>query len=237
MQNENAILIFSRPPYIHRSHGDEPFASLPWDDLDALFSAFVGDLLETSANVPGADIFFFKTPGEPTDEFLFPLREKILFRDLQGESPADHIRHAVENVFAEHYQRAVVLLDNQPHLTAKYFKKMFDQLTYEEDCVVASPTIDGKCFLVGMKSDLSSLFDPTDADPLKKPMELMRRLCVIDGVLFLTPQGYLLDSGYNIARLKNALEAPGIPDEDYPRRTAEIFKKFTKKYKMKYTMP
>jgi hypothetical protein len=237
MQKENAILIFSRPPYIHRSRGDEPFASLPWDDLDALFSAFVGDLLETASKVPGADAFFFKHPKESMDEFLYPLREKIRFRGLQGDSPAEHIRHAVEHVFAEGYQRVVVLLDNQPHLTVKYFKKMFDQLKYEDECIVASPTVDGKCLLVGMKSDYSAVFDPADIDPLKKPMELLRRLCAVNGVLFLTHQSYLLDTGYNIARLKKTLEAPGIPDEDSPFRTAEIFKKFTKKYKMKYSMP
>ena len=236
MTRQNAIIVFSKPPYISRTDSSEPYASLPWDDLDALFSSFIVDILDHACSVPDADVLFYRNPSEPLDEYLYPLREKITFCDLQGETFAEQVYAAVEKTFADGYSRVIVLLDNHPTLSSKFFGRVFEQLKYEDDCVVVGPTVEGKCFLVGMKGNSSEVFHCTDEDPVTKPFVLLERLCRLEGVLFLTQQRYVLDSGFNLARLKDELVSPGVRAKEFPKRTYEIFKSFDKKYRLKYSL-
>ncbi len=230
----NAILVFEKQPSIHRSHGAEPFAALPWDDLDALFTAFVADLLGNAAKVAKADVLFYRNPASAVDEYLYQLEDRITIRESNGPSFSSQVCHAAQDAFAGGYQRIVTVLDNQPTLSPRLFSRLFEQLKYEHECFVVGPTAEGKCYLIGMKADHSEIFSPTGADPLVSPHELLRRLCQIPGELFLSPLRYLLDTGYNLERLFQELEAMEARGTSFPLRTYEMFKKFDRKYRTRY---
>lgn len=230
----NAILVFEKQPFIHRSHGHEPFAALPWDDLDALFTAFVSDLLGNASKVAKTDVLFYKNPAMAVDEFLYQLGDRVTLCESNGASFSARVSHGVQDAFTRGYQRILVVLDNQPTLSPRIFGRLLDQLNYEHECLVVGPTTEGTYYLIGMKADQSEIFNVSGTDPLASPHELLRRLCRVPGELFLAPTRYLLDTGYNLERLYLELEATEMRDTSFPLRTYEIFKKFDRKYRTKY---
>ena len=233
MGRQNAILIFSKSPHISRTDSSEPYASLPWGAIDTLFSAFLVDVLTHACDVQEADVLLYRNQAEPLDEFLTPLRERIVFGELADGKFSEQVHAAVDKTFGDGYKRVVAVLDNHPTISAKMFERMFAQLEYEDDCVVLGPTIEGKSFLIGVKANYGHLFDASTVDPLERQYVLLQRLCQLDAVLFLTEQRYLLDSGFSLARLREEL-ALSPAAESAAARTYEVFKGFDKKYRMKY---
>ena len=236
MHHNKAILLFSKVPQINRSNRDEPFAALPWDDLDTLFTAMLGDVAEIACHVDFADVFLYRDGAELSDDILSHLRTRIEVCDLPPGSFSEQVQQAVENAFAQHYDRVVVVLDNHPLMTSTLLRNIFYQLEYEDDCIVLGPTVEGKCFLLGMKSNYSLLFSPEDGDPLINSNLLMSRLCATNVVLFPMPISYSLDSGFNLARLKQDVEMLVGAEAVFPHRTYELFKVLDKKYRTKKTL-
>ncbi len=236
MSSQNAIIVFSKPPHISRTDSSEPYASLPWDDVDKLFSAFLVDIIQSACRVPDTDVLFYRDPSEPLDEYLYPLRDKITFCNLEGGTFTEQVQSAVEKTFANGYSRVIVVLDNHPTLSAKAFMRIFEQLKYEDECVVLGPTIEGKTFLIGLKANQSQIFDEAEGDPLEQQFVLLERICQLEAVLFLIQQKYLLNSGFGIARLREELESAEVQESGVADRTYEVFKSFDKKYRMKHSL-
>ena len=132
----------------------------------------------------------------------------------------------MEQARAGHYQKIVVILEHHPFITSHLLARVFDQLTYEDDCLVVGPTTDGRCYLVGMKANHADLFEPAGADPMGKADVLLRRICSKEAVLFPIAPLAPLDTGYSIAAL---IDAPEVPE-----RTSESLKKIGKKYRVKH---
>jgi hypothetical protein len=234
--NQNAILIFARDLQLERSHGEEPFASLPWDALDLLASAILTDLLENALRVTKADVLLFRNPERRVDEALLRFHSEVGFRDSHAPVFGTMVQVAVQEAFDEGYQRVIAVLDNQPTYTARMFQRLFSQLGYEHECLVVGPTVEGRCYLVGMKSDYHDLFDSQEFDPIARPYELLKRACALPCELFLGHERYLLETGYNLEKLKLELGIPGVRDTGYPYLTSEVFRQFEKKYRMKYSL-
>jgi len=233
MHQKNALLIFSKTPQIARDTSCEPFSALPWEDLDALYTACVGDVVKNAASLPDVDIFLHRDRHELSDDFFAPFRQRIRLLDLTGAPLADQIQRAVDDVFVNGYHRVVVLLDNHPLLTQRFLRTIFDQLGYEDDCFVVGPTMEGKCYFIGMNMNHSGVFDTGAGDPLQKPNLLMKKLCSTEALLFVTGTTYNLDSAVNLMKLKNEIETLDRGTPEFPSRTSEIFKMFDKKYKLK----
>jgi uncharacterized protein DUF2064 len=233
MRKQNAILLFSKPPRISRTNLDEPYAKLPWEDLDALFTGLLGDLLEQACRLKDVDVLLFRKQSELSDDFLLPFQNRVKRLDEVHGSFGENVQHAVDQAFAGQYHRIVVLIDNHPVMDAPFLARVVQQLSYEDDCVVVAPSLAGTCLLVGMKSNHASLFEKTDHDPLAKPYLLLKRLCRLDTMLFLTEPTYSLDSGFSLARLKSELDAADGSSPDFPRRTYEMFRTFDRKYPVK----
>ena len=233
MQCRKAIALFSRVPQINRSNRDEPYASLTWEDLDTLFTAMLGDVVERVCSADVADVFLYRDEKELSDDIFTRVRAKIEMCDLPKGAYAEQIQQVIENIFAQHYDRIVVVLDNNPLTSQDLFKNVFHQLEYEDDCLVYGPTLEGKCYLMGMKSNHSLLFTMEEGDPMGTPDLLMGRLCKSNAFLFPTRLTYSLDSGFNLARLKLDIEKSAGVDAVFPHRTHDLFKMLDKKYKTK----
>jgi hypothetical protein len=231
MRQNTAVVIFSRTPQLARKNADEPYAALPWDDVDALFTALLADSLENACRMNDADLLLFRDEEEFSEEFLEPFKGKVRCHDLVSGSFSLAVHHAIETAFSEHYHRVLLLLDNNPVGIPARLRRMLDQLGQEDDCVVVSPTLEGKCAAIAMKANHSWVFDPAEADPLAKPHLLMQRLCTLPTIVIPTPVSYLLDSGSNLARFRAELDGLGQPEEGFPRRAYEMFRSFDKKYK------
>lgn len=235
MRQTTAILLFLRPAQLARRRADEPYAALPWEDVDALFTAVLGDVIQNACQVPGADVILYRNPSELSDDFLAPFGQRVRCCDIGEESLSQEVCRAIDLTFAEHYHRVIAIIDNHPAYSPSLLRKMIDQLGCEDDCVVLNPTIEGRCSVVGMKLNHSWIFDAAEGDPLASPHLLMERLCKLNAVLIPAPPSYLLNTGTHLARLKSELEALPERTPDFPRRTFEIFKMLDKKYKLRRT--
>jgi hypothetical protein len=234
-RESNAIIIGARSVKLDRSRPNEPYVSLPWEDLDALYGAMVADLLQHACHYGEASVHFYRNPAEFSNDFLAPFRSTVQCFDLFGDSPAELFHHAIDTAFAARYSRVVAVIDNHPLLNPRFFKRVFDLLTYEDDCIVVGPTAEGRCSFVGMKSNYSWIFERLEhlPDPITTPYAVLGRICETDALVFPTSTRYVLDSGFGLARLRSELETMSASAEDFPRRTQEIFRMFDKKYRVK----
>ncbi len=232
MQNKKAIAVFSRVPQLRRYSADEPYAALPWEDLDMLFTAMLGDLVEIVCQSGIGDVFVFRDGKLMSDDIFSRFRGKIQIRDLPQGSFAEQVQQVIDAIFAQRYERVLLVLENNPLLPLATVRSVFQQLEYEDDCVIYGPTTDGKCSFLAVKSNYGSLFAADGGDPFGSADVLVRRLCQVNAVLFPTPVAYALDSGFNLSQLRADIE--NVSREDvYPHRTLEVFKQFDKKYKFK----
>src|SRR5689334_15612401 len=191
---ENALLLFCRTPTIARDNMASPFATLPWEDLDVLFTAFAGDLLMTARRIEATDILVYRNAEQLSDDYFLPFRAMVRLMDLDDRPFAAQVESALDHAFRANYTRVVAVIDNRPTLGAATLRAAFNQLGYEDDCTVVMPTRDGKCVLIGLKSNHSRLFDPGKADPVERPHVLLQRLCALETQLFLLPAEEPLDS-------------------------------------------
>jgi glycosyltransferase A (GT-A) superfamily protein (DUF2064 family) len=230
-QQRNALLVFAREPSIKRGSLNEPFVALTWEDLNQLFTALLADIVESAFHLGNTDVLFYRNLSTIPDELLRPYRKRLQSFHVYEANPAVQIQHAIEHAFAQQYQRVIVVLENHPVLRPAFLSRMFEQLDYEDDCVVVGPAEEGKCVFLGMKANHSALFDATGSDPVARPSALMQRLCAVNTMLFLARPGYVLDSDVNLFRLKQELDAGARGGEGFPRRTYQVFKSFERKYK------
>ena len=93
--------------------------------------------------------------------------------------------------------------------------------------------LEGKFYIVGMKTNHHQLFDTTAGDPIAKPGLLMERVCDLEVVLFPTKLTYSMGIVQGISRLKQDIESLVVLKAEYPRRTYDAFKMLDKKYKVK----
>jgi len=228
---QNAVIIFARTPQINRSNPDEPYAALPWEDLDSLFTAILGDLIEHTCRAGDLDVLLYRNPLEFSDEFLQPFRSCVRCFEMQESSVMTQVPGAIEHAFTMHYSRVVVLLENHPLIGSALLAGVLGQLSCEDDCIVIGPTPTGSVYLLGVKSNHPALFRDEEPDILSKPERFLRSACKENSLLFPIPSQYPLDSGSHLARVRMEIETMPESDADFPSRTSAMFKSFDKKYK------
>jgi hypothetical protein len=232
-QNSNVLILFCRTPSISQENGETQFSGLPWNDVDALFTAFVGDLLMTASHLEGTDVFVYRKPSDISDDFFIPFRHMIQLVEVTDRPFADQVERAIDSAFRMNYNHVVVLLDNDPSLKANFLRTVYDYLGYEDDCVVLCPTREGRSILIGMKTNHSKIFDSAKGDPILRPHLLLQRLCAINTHIFLTRTGRSLDSGESIRALKEKIAHIDRSSNYFPAQSNKVFTMLEKKYSRK----
>jgi glycosyltransferase A (GT-A) superfamily protein (DUF2064 family) len=232
MIQRDALIVFFRTPQIDRSNPEDTFSALPWEDIDFLFSAMTSDLIRTVSQLTTFDLLVYRNQAEVSDDFFFPYHQRLKLLDLEPASPAEQIRQGTEHAYTLGYQSVVVLLQNHPFISKKIITDVFNQLGYEDDCFVVGPTVDNRCFLVGMKMNHSAVFDIGGGnDPLKQEL-LMKNICQTDSMIFLLPPIIPLDHAGYLMNLMKHMESVDKMAPEYPSKTATAFKTLQKKYKL-----
>jgi hypothetical protein len=231
---DNALLIFARTPKVLvRAAVDDPLAALPWEDIDMLFTAMVGDVVRNASQLNHTDILVYRNPAEYSDDYFLPFRSRLQLIDLADGPLTEQIQAAVDAAFRQGYHRVVALLDNNPMITTATLSGAFDHLRYEDDCLVVGPTPEGKYSLLGMKTNHSEILDSSESDPVSVPDRLLERCCSLESMIFPTPTAYFLDTTVNLGRLKRDIEALDRSYPDYPSKTSEVMRIFDRKYKVR----
>jgi len=229
-RNHNALILFCRTPGITRARIDSDYAALPWNDLHALFSAFLADLLMTASHLEATDVLVYRDPAEWSVEEFLPFRQMMNLFDLPGGGFCNQVGRAINQAFTQEYGRVVAVLENDPTISAAFLAGLFNQLGYEDDCVVLTPTREGKPAIIGFKANHTKVFDPVEGDPLAKPDLLLSRLCALDAHLFLTKTSDSLENGTALEHLGRTLRALDQTMPSFPGRSAGAFAALGRKY-------
>lgn len=231
MPHSNALIVFSGIGNIDRSNMNDPFSALPWEDLDALYTALVLDMMHNVSLLRDVDIIFYRNQPEFSDDFLLPFKQKIIPRDLDNSPLSNQLQQAIEDAFGMNYQRVVLVLDNNPCLAPKIISKVFDQLGFDDDCVVFGQTFESNFFLIGMKTNHCNVFSRNEINPMKGHQNVLRQLCEIPAMFFILNPIMSLNSGFNLLKLRRTMEAANKFDAEFPNKTFGIFRMLEKKYR------
>jgi hypothetical protein len=231
-KNQDAVLLFARTPQIARSAADEPFAALPWEDLDAIFHACLGDIVNRATGVPDVDVLVYRDERYlPAAKFSRP-PEMVRVLDMPAGDFAPAVGQAVEHAFHEYYHRVVVVLENNPLLTAAAISRALDMLGTEDDAVVVLPAHTGGACLLALKANHPSLF-PKALSPGGGPEGILGKLCQLDAQLYPTEPLFLVDSPAMIDELRRRISALDPAGPDFPALTSGVFRQLEKKYRLK----
>ncbi len=233
MKSQNAILLFARTPEIARSAGGGPFAALPWEDLDSVFHACVGDVLQVAAAVPDTDIILYRSARFPEEKLLQGAGNGIRQVAMPSEELGECVQQAVESAFLEYYHRVTVVVENNPLVGRALFGRVADQLGVEDDCAVVTPADDDRPVLVALKASYPSLFFGKGGSVLGKPSGWLARLCELDVMVFPTRPLFMIDSTDNISRLRESVATMDPAAADFPKKTGAAFRTLEKKYRWK----
>lgn len=233
MSHKDALILFFRIPEIDRGGPDNPFASVAWDDFNALYSAMFGDLFRVSCQLTDVDILVYRNADEISDDFFLPYQHKIRLMPLNEAPVNDQMQQALMEAFQNKYQKVVLFLENNPLISHNLIKRVFSQLGFEDDCIVVGPTHEGKCYLLGMKSYHDSILRSQNGDPLAKANALMKNICGTSAAVFPLEPEYSYDVSANLIDLRRKMDVLNKGSIEYPSRTHDIFKLFDKKYKLR----
>ncbi len=231
MRNSNAIIINTSSVGFERNNPDDPLTALPWDDIDLIYTAMLGDTLRGLSRVGDVDVFVYRNEKEISDDFFLPYHQFTQVFNLTEEPLGEQLRQAVEDAFAKNYQRVMVMLENNPTLSSRYLRNVFNQLEYDDDCIVIGPTYENRFHLIAMKSDLSEIFGTFDGDPLKDHEIMLKKICKHNVVLFILNPIHSIFFGKNIINMRRKIELSDSSSIDFPSKTSSIFKLLDKKYR------
>jgi len=235
MKNPNAVIVFARTPEITRSVADEPFAALPWDDLDAIFHACLRDIVDRAAGIPAVDVIVYRNERYLPAAKMSPPGENIRMLDMPDGEYDRVVGQAGENAFLEYYHRVVVVLENNPLVGTGLIRRAFDLLGTEDDAVVVTPAADGRAAMLALKANHPSVFRP-GAFPSAKGEGIMSRLCALDVHIYpTTPTApiFAVDSPGTIDRLRRYVAGMDPSDPSFPKQTSGVFRSLEKKYRLK----
>ncbi len=237
MKHPNAIILFARTPELTRSAGSEPFAALPWDDLDSIFHACAGDLVQAAAAVGETDVLVYRGATFPVERLMVSGGNGIRQFEM-GPVPFDEcVQQAVENAFLEYYHRVTVVVENNPLIGRDAFRTANEQLGVEDDCAVITPAEDDRVVLVALKANYPSLFVGKGGSSDGRSSGLLSRLCELDALVFPTQPSFTLGTTANIERLRGELSLRDPGSTDFPKRTSAVFRSLEKKYRWKKAQP
>jgi hypothetical protein len=225
------IIIFAKPPELQRSSADEPYAALPWDDLDLLSVAIVEDMIERACQVHAAEIVLLCHAARPSDEFLHTFEGRVRCIELAEKNVPVSYSFLSEYLSSQPYQRLVIIFENYPLLSPQLLMRTFAHLGSEEEKIILGQTYEGHCFYLGIRTPYHSFFPDAAQEILNKPYGMLSHVCKQNAIVCPTQPIIPLNSGYNLALLREIIGGMDEGDPVYPKHTAAVFKLFDKKYR------
>ena len=153
-KNNKALIVFTREP----AAGTTKTRMMPYYESGQcadLHLSFIKDIHRELRNAD-ADIIVSYTGGEPV-KLRSVFGEKKVFIEQRGEDLGHRMYHALEDVFAMGYEKAVLIGTDIPELRAESINAAFAKLDGED--IVLGPTADGGYYLIGMKALHREAFD------------------------------------------------------------------------------
>ncbi len=120
-----------------------------------LYHHFLSDSIEKISSVSGVEHFIGIASPPTSDYFNKVSRDRSIRLFVQeGQNLGERMRQAIQDRFAEGFERVVIIGSDSPTLPTVYI----EQALRSEKEVVIGPSTDGGYYLVGMKGKVTDIF-------------------------------------------------------------------------------
>ena len=153
-KHDDALILFARDPILGKVKTRlSPF--LEEEDILKLYTCFLQDSLDNIRQVENVDHFVGIAPSNESGFFTGTPGSDIRLFVQEGESLGDKMRRAIQDRFAEGYERVVIIGSDSPSLPASYICLA---LGSDKDMVLG-PSTDGGYYLIGMRGKVIEVFN------------------------------------------------------------------------------
>ena len=119
---DNAVILFARDPVLGQVKTRlSPF--LDNETILALYTCFLHDSLDKIRQVENADLFVGVTPSNQSGFFTGIQGSDIRLFVQEGKDLGDKMRQAIQDRFADGYEKAVIIGSDSPSLPVSYIKR------------------------------------------------------------------------------------------------------------------
>jgi rSAM/selenodomain-associated transferase 1 len=203
MVDSEALIIFAKypDPQNAKSRLSPP---LNREDAAGLYECFLEDTLAFARQVRGVRHIIAYDPP-PAQAYFKALAPDFELMPQAGPDLGERMHQAFVALFAQGYQRVILVGSDLPHLTAHIIDQGFQYLRQSADLVLG-PSADGGYYLVGLTRSQPQLFGL----PMSTPNVLHQTLEIVDRLrlrLALLPENFDIDTASDLAKLKALLVA------------------------------
>jgi uncharacterized protein len=197
----NAVVLFARDPVLGKVKTRlSPF--LNDETILQLYTCFLHDSLDKIRQVENADLFIGVAPSNQSGFFTgMPGADMRIFVQ-EGKELGDKMRRAIQDRFAEGYEKVVIIGSDSPSLPVSYIEQA---LASDKDMVLG-PSTDGGYYLIGMKGKLTEVFEGVTWGTEKVLQETCDHLVPGGVALELLPVWYDIDGPEDLKFFKTHLQ-------------------------------
>lgn len=198
---DNALILFARDPILGKVKTRlSPF--LEEDVILKLYTCFLQDSLDNIGKVENVDLFVGVAPSNESGFFTGTLGSDIRLFVQEGENLGAKMRRAIQDRFAEGYERVVIIGSDSPSLPASY---LYRALGSDKDMVLG-PSTDGGYYLIGMREKVVEVFKDVTWGTETVLQETCERLVQKGASLELLPVWYDVDTPEDLKFFKTHLD-------------------------------
>ena len=199
--HDNALILFARDPILGKVKTRlSPF--LEEDVILKLYTCFLQDSLDNIRQVKNVDRFVGVAPSNESGFFTGMLGSDIRMFVQEGENLGDKMRGAIQDRFAEGYERVVIIGSDSPSLPASY---IYQAVGSDKDLVLG-PSTDGGYYLIGMRGKLVEVFKDVTWGTETVLQETCEHLVQNGASLELLPVWYDVDTPEDLKFFKTHLD-------------------------------
>ena len=199
--HDNALILFARDPVLGKVKTRlSPF--LEDESILKLYTCFLKDSLDTIRQVENTDRFVGVAPSNESGFFTGILAPNIQLFVQEGEQLGDKMRQAIQDRFAEGYERVVIIGSDSPSLPVSYI----DRALNSDKDLFLGPSTDGGYYLIGMREKMTEVFDGVTWGTQTVLRETFQRLIQKGVKLELLPVWYDVDSPEDLKFFKTHLD-------------------------------
>lgn len=199
--HDNALILFARDPILGKVKTRlSPF--LEEDVILKLYTCFLQDSLYNIRQVENVDRFVGVAPSNESGFFTGTLGSDIRMFVQEGENLGDKMRGAIQDRFAEGYERVVIIGSDSPSLPVAY---IYRAVGSDKDMVLG-PSTDGGYYLIGMRRKVVEVFKGVTWGTETVLQETYKHLLQNGASLELLPVWYDVDTPEDLKFFKTHLD-------------------------------
>jgi uncharacterized protein len=214
---DNAVILFARDPVLGKVK-TRLFPYLNKETILKLYTCFLRDSLEKIRKVENADLFVGIAPSNESGFFTGMQGSDIRIFVQEGKELGDKMRQAIQDRFAEGYEKVVIIGSDSPSLPVSYIKRALSS----DKALILGPSTDGGYYLIGMRGKLVEVFAGVTWGTENVLQETCERLVRGGVALELLPVWYDIDTPEDLKFFKTHLQLIEQAELEKPGETGRL---------------